>query len=103
MAGYEQHKAELANLGVSVFAASVDTGENAQKVANDVSFPIGEGVDRALADTLGAWWEDRRGIVQPTQFVVRGDGSIVQATYSDGPLGRIDAQDVVKLVGFLKK
>ena len=53
---------------MSVYAASVDTGEHAAEVAAEVSFPLGEGVGPAIAETLGAWWEDRRSIIQPTQF-----------------------------------
>jgi peroxiredoxin len=93
----------LQKLGVSVFAASVDSGEDAEKVANELSFGIGVAVDRNTADRLGAWWEDRRAIIQPTQFLMRRDGTIVQSTYSDGPLGRIDAGDVCALVNFLTK
>jgi len=68
-----------------------------------VSFPIGAGVTREQAEVIGAWWEDRRGIVQPSQFLMRRDGSIIQSTYSDGPLGRLLAEDVLGLVNFLVK
>lgn len=103
MVGFEAKRDELAALGVSVYAASVDTGEQAAEVAAEISFPLGEGVSPAIAEILDAWWEDRRSIIQPTQFVLRGDGSIVQSTYCDGPLGRLDPADVCGLVGFLKK
>ena len=102
MVGFENKKEELSALGVSVYAASVDTGEHAAEVAAEVSFPLGEGVSPAIAGLLDAWWEERRSIIQPTQFVLRGDGTIVQSTYCDGPLGRLDAADVCGLVGFLK-
>ena len=72
-------------------------------MADEVSFPIGAGVTREQAEAIGAWWEDRRGIVQPSQFLMRGDGSIIQSTYSDGPLGRLLAEDVLGLVNFLVK
>ncbi len=88
-------------MGVSVYAASVDTGDKASEVAAELSYPVGQGVSRETADLLGAWWEDRRGIIQPTQFLLRRDGSIIQSTYSDGPLGRLDAPDVCGLVKFL--
>lgn len=101
MAGYEESKEELQKLGVSVFAASVDTGDNAAKIANDMSYAIGQGVTRNDADTIGGWWEERRSIVQPSQFLMRRDGSIIQSTYSDGPLGRLDAADVCGLVNFV--
>lgn len=68
-----------------------------------MSFPIGAGVTREQAEAIGAWWEDRRGIVQPSQFLMRRDGSIIQSTYSDGPLGRLLAEDVLGLVNFLVK
>ncbi len=84
-----------------MYAASVDTGENATKMAADKSFPIGEGVTRGDVDTIGGWWEERRSIAQPSQFLMRRDGTIVQSTYSDGPLGRMDAGDVCGLVNFL--
>ena len=72
-------------------------------MADEVSFPIGAGVTREQAEAIGAWWEDRRGIVQPSQFLMRRDGSIIQSTYSDGPLGRLLADDVLGLVNFLVK
>lgn len=103
MAGYEAKRDELQALGVSVYAGSVDTSANAQEVANGVSFPVAQGVTRDIADQVGAWWEERRGIVQPSEFVIRRDGTIVQSSYSDGPLARTQAEDVCTLVNFLKK
>ncbi len=100
MDGYASHKDELEAAGVKVVAASVDPLDKAKEVADAVNFPIGYGVTRETADTLGSYWEDRRDIVQPSEFVVDDQGKIVAASYSDGPLGRIDAADVVKLVNF---
>ncbi len=70
-------------------------------MASEVSFPIGAGVTREQAEAIGAWWDDGRSIVQPAQFLIRRDGTIVQSTYSDGPLGRLLAEDVLGLVKFL--
>jgi peroxiredoxin len=100
LVGFEKHKQELDALGVTVVAASVDPLDKAQVVAAEVSFPIGYDVTRAMADSLGAWWEDRRAIVQPAEFLVGADGKVVVSSYSAGPLGRIEAADVVKLVKF---
>jgi alkyl hydroperoxide reductase subunit AhpC len=69
-------------------------------VAAELSFPVAYGVTRAMADRIGAWWEDRRGIVQPSEFLVDAAGKVRSATYSSGPIGRVDAADVVKLVNF---
>ena len=100
MVGFEQHKEELAAIGAKVVAASIDDEEKAGEVQNEVSFPVGYGVTRDIADALGSWWEDRRGLIQPSEFVVDADGKVVTSSYSSGPLGRIDAADVVKLINF---
>ncbi|NQU72373.1 MAG: redoxin domain-containing protein [Rhodospirillales bacterium] len=90
----------MEKIGAKVFSASIDTGEKAQEVQNDVSFPIGQGVTREIADKLGSWWEDRRGIIQPSEFIVGADGKIIHSSYSSGPLARTEASDVVKLINF---
>lgn len=100
MAGYRSQKDELDKLGVSVVAASVDAEDKAAEVAGELNFPVGFGVTRSQADALGAWWEDRRQIIQPAEFLLNDEGKVVVCSYSDGPLGRIDAADVVKLVTF---
>ncbi len=100
MVGFAELKDEFDKLGVKVVAASVDDVEKAQEVADEVNFPVGHGVSRDIADALGSWWEDRRQIIQPSEFIVGADGNVVACSYSDGPLGRIDAGDVVKMVNF---
>lgn len=100
MDGYSAHKEELDKLGVKVVAASVDDLENAKKIADQNNFPIGYGVTKDIADTLGSWWEERRQIIQPSEFVLNAEGKVMASSYSDGPLGRIDAGDVIKLINF---
>ena len=87
-------------MGVRVIAASVDALDKAREVADEVGFPVGFGVTREIADKLGSWWEDRRSIVQPSEFLLDADNKVVISSYSDGPLGRVEAEDVVKLVNF---
>ena len=100
MVGFENLKDEFDALGAKMVTASVDPIDKAREVAADVSFPVGYGVTREMADMIGAWWEDRRSIIQPSEFVVGADGKVIVSSYSDGPLGRIDAADVVRLIRF---
>lgn len=100
MVGFEKLKGELDAVGARVFAASVDPVEKAREVAAEVSFPVGYGVSREIADNLGAWWEERRSIIQPSEFVLGADGKVLASSYSDGPIGRMDAADVVKMIRF---
>ncbi len=100
MVGFANLKDEFDKIGVKIVAASVDDLDKAKEVADEVNFPVGYGVSRDIADALGSWWEDRRQIIQPSEFVVGADGKVIGSSYSDGPLGRIDAADVFKLVNF---
>ena len=100
MAGFEKLKADLDAVGARVFAASVDPVDKAGEVAAEVSFPVGYGVTREIAGKLGSWWEERRSIVQPSEFIIDAGGKVLTASYSDGPLGRIDAADVIKFINF---
>jgi len=102
LAGFEFWKAQLASAGAKVVAASVDPIDKAKEVAAGLSFPVGYGVTRAQADQLGSWWEERRGIVQPSEFLVGASGKILQASYSTGPIGRIEAMDVVRMINFVE-
>jgi len=100
LVGFEKLKSELDGLGAQIVAASIDPIEKAREVAADVSFPVAYGVTRADADALDAFWEDRRSIIQPSEFILGADGKVLGSSYSDGPLGRIDASDVVKWINF---
>ena len=100
MAGFADLNAELDKLGAKVVAASVDEPEKAGEVAEEVPFPVGHSVGRATADALGSFWEDRRGLIQPSEFILDGENRVVASSYSDGPLGRMDGADVVKLINF---
>ena len=100
MDGFSKLKDELDKLSVKVVAASVDDLENAKTIADQNNFPIGYGVTKDIADTLGSWWEDRRQIIQPSEFIINAEGKVMASSYSDGPLGRIDAGDVIKMVNF---
>jgi len=77
--------------------------DKATDVQEELGFPIAYGVTREQADAIGAWWEDRRDIIQPSEFVLDGDGKVLSATYSTGPVGRMDAGDALKLVKFLER
>jgi len=54
------------------------------------------------ADRIGALYETKRNLIQPSEFLLGPDRRVLHATYSSGPIGRIAADDVVKLVGFLE-
>ncbi len=87
-------------LDVAVIAASVDAADKAGEMAAELSYPVAYGVTHDQAETLGAWWEPGRGIIQPTEFLLDSDHKVITATYSAGPIGRMHAPDLVKVVQF---
>ena len=102
MAAFEAKKQELADLGVKIFAASVDSEEHTAEVAQSgITFPLGHGITRAQGSALGSWWEDKRDFIQPSEFVFRRNGQIIQSSYSSGPLARTLPDDVLALLGFI--
>lgn len=100
MAGFADRHADLEKAGIRIAAASVDAPDKAGEVADEVPFPVGHSVGRQTAEALGSFWEDRRGLIQPSEFILDGGNKVVASSYSDGPLGRFDASDVLKLIAF---
>lgn len=68
-----------------------------------LSLPLAFGLTRGQASALGAWWEDRRQIAQPAGFVLGNGGVVLSATYSTGPIGRLEAGDAVRFIQFQEK
>jgi len=89
-----------------VVAGSTDPAEKAAETVKEhgLTFPVAYGLPvRETAARLGAFYEERRGFLQATGFVVKPDGTIAVGQYSSGPIGRLVWQDVLALVQFYKK
>ena len=102
MVAFNDLKQEFDEVGASILAASVDALENASVVQEGLDFPITHGVTRDQAASIGSWWEDRRSIIQPSEFILGRDGSVVSATYSTGPVGRLMPEDALSLINYLE-
>lgn len=103
MVDFNEHLTDLKQVGITVVAASIDPLDKAKEVADELNFPIGYEVTRADADKLGAWWEDRRQIIQPSEFILDDKNVVVGSSYSDGPLGRTQAMDVIAYTRVLER
>ncbi len=106
MAAFERAQEKLSAEGITVIAASTDPLEKARDTVKDLGLtvPLGWGLPlKETAATLGAFYEERRGFLQATGFVVRPDRTIAVAQYSSGPIGRLVWQDVLGLVQFYKQ
>ena len=101
MAGYEERREAFAEQGISIIAGTVDTEEQTIEVAADLNFPVAWGMTREDGDAIGAWWEERRDHIQPSEFVLTKSGKVMMSTYSNSPIGRMDPAEALTLIRFL--
>lgn len=103
MADYEDSLDELRDAGVKVIAASVDSRGDAADTADDLEldFPVAWGVDAdEVARRYGAYTHED-GYLQPLNILLR-NGEIEQVTYSSGPLGRLQPDEVLQWVEYVE-
>jgi len=79
----------------------VDSEEETAAVAADLGFPVAYGMTRETGDQIGAWWEERRNHIQPSEFLITKGGRVMSSTYSSSPVGRMDPQETLTLVEIL--
>ena len=57
------------------------------------------GATKEDGDLIGAWWsEDRGGYIQPAEFLLGPGGVVLGAMYASGPVGRMGADEAVRLI-----
>ena len=106
MADYQAHIEEFKQENTDVIALSVDSLEKAREMVErtGATFPIGYGLRVPEdADKVGAYWEERRGIIHATSFTIGPDRKILQACFATGPIGRITAVDALSSIRGTKK
>jgi peroxiredoxin len=106
LAAFDRAQDKLQAEDIRAIAASTDPQEKAAETVAELglSMPIGYGLPvKETAAALGAFFEERRGFLHATGFVVKPDRTIAVAQYSTGPIGRLVWQDVLGLVQHYKK
>ena len=79
----------------------MDAEEKTSEVAAELGFPVAWGITRDMGDQFGAWWEEQRQFIQPSEFFITGSGKVLASTYSSSPIGRMDPEDAVTLAKFI--
>jgi alkyl hydroperoxide reductase subunit AhpC len=106
LAAFDRAQDKLQAEGIHVIAASTDPQDKAAESVAELGLgmPVGYGLPlKETAAALGAFYEEKRGVLQATGFVVRPDRTIAVAQYSSGPIGRLVWQDALGLVQHYKK
>jgi peroxiredoxin len=104
LAEFQARMNAFKELKIDVVGLSVDPLEKSREVVDQsgLTYPLAYGLKVPEdAERIGAWWEARRGIMQPSEFLLDSAHRIANATYSTGPIGRLKAEDVITLVKFL--
>ena len=105
LAAFARASAKLDDAGVKVVAFSVDDEATtaALAVKHNVRYPVGYGADADVtAAAIGAYVNPEPHYLQTTGFVLAPDGTVVNAVYSSGPIGRLVPEDVIGLVAYIK-
>lgn len=94
------------NADIKVVAGSVDSIEDtaALKDGLRVGFPMYADVDAAaVAESTGAFIQTGdRTFLHATGFILTPEGTIAEAVYATGPIGRFTASDVLRKVLFAR-
>jgi peroxiredoxin len=103
---FQRARDSLADVDARVVALSVDDEPTTKALIDKhgLEFPVGHSADaRALADATGAFVNDDPTYLESTGFVLDPAGRVVVSVYSSGAIGRLVPDDVVGLVGYLRK
>jgi peroxiredoxin len=99
LAGLQRHAEAFADADVRVLALSADDeeGARAMKDDEDLTFPVLYGLDvDDIQHRFGLYIEKgERTYLQPAQLIVDPDGRVTFASYSSGPVGRLDAEEAL--------
>lgn len=103
MADYQASLGQFEDRNTQLVTFSSDSKEDAQALTNKLglTFPVGYGIDAAdFAAKTGAFYQENRGFIHATGFILRKDGTVLTAVYSSGPIGRITVPDALAVIDF---
>jgi len=57
-------------------------------------------MQRRDGNLIGAFWDERRNHIQPSEFILRGN-RVLASTYSNSPVGRMDPEETLSLISYI--
>ena len=89
---------------MTVYAGSIDPLDYARQVVDrGITFPVAYRVSKEIAETVGAWWEDCLGFIEPAEFVIGRGGVVLGSVYTSGAIGSVDINDIIELIAKREK
>ena len=95
----------LKKLDIQVVAASVDPLERAEETVKGLKLPflVGYGLyAKEVSAQIGAYYDEKEMYLHATGFLLRPDGTVLNAVYSSRSIGRLVPQDVTSLVEIVR-
>jgi alkyl hydroperoxide reductase subunit AhpC len=105
LADFQGLDQEFKSEQIKVIAASVDPLEKAREMVEKIgiTYSVGYGmVAEEVSRMTGAYYEKEKKYLHATGFLLRPEKTILVACYSTGPIGRLVAKDVLRVVKFYK-
>jgi peroxiredoxin len=103
---FQRAQETLTDMDVRTVALSVDDESTTRELIakHGLEFPVGHGADaRAVAEATGAFVNSEPVYLQSTGFVLDPEGRVIVSVYSSGAIGRLDPDDVVGLVRYIRE
>ena len=101
-----QHSWEaLSGADVALVALSADAQEDAEatRKRHGLTFPVLYGLDPVtVRDGTGAFLDADEAYIQATSFILRPDGTVALAVYSTGAVGRLEPQDALGFIEYVR-
>ncbi len=92
------------NIGLVI--GSAEPAEKVRKTADKLGIhriPVAPDLDaQEISRRYGAFFEEGKGFLHATGFLLLPGGKILAAVYSSGSVGRLTGRDVINLVRFVK-
>ncbi len=101
MADFQENIERFKDVGTEVVALSVDSEEDAKKMVDrhGLTYPVLHGLDaRETIATIGGYINEEPPYLHPSGFVLRPDRTIVMLVQSSGAIGRLVADDTIRLI-----
>lgn len=103
MGAYGEAAEDFEEADVRVVAVTAEGEEKATAMEKDedLPFPVLHDLDVDRAEErLGLWVKrsEKRIHVQPAQFILRPDGTVEQACYQSGPVGRLGPEEALSRI-----
>ncbi len=80
--------------------------EKAREFASKLklTYPVAFGLNATdFSARTGAFYESEKGYLHATAFLLKPDGTVSNAVYSTGSVGRLTATDALRLIDYFTK